>query len=196
MVEQIEHFLKLFETLKTQTPWQLHNHGGYLEKVESIYLGNSFLGLYETNPRKIFQLYNEVKTQTGALITVAAILHFKENNHHLPTSLEELVTAGYLKSIPMDPYSNGPLVYKLDKDNFKLYSVGEDFSDDGGIIEVRKRQEPRIKGGTYMAPYIYAPDIVYWPVNRFGHLRKELEKLKAEKEAESQEKIEEANQPK
>jgi hypothetical protein len=53
----------------------------------------------------------------------------------LPASLDELISAGYIQFVPMDPYSNGPLVYKPAGDNFKLYSVGYDFSDDGGSNE-------------------------------------------------------------
>ena len=133
--------------------------------------------------------------QTQALLTVLAILRFKNDSFRLPASLDELVSARYLQSVPMDPYNNGPLVYKPDGDNFKLYSVGENFSDDGGSNEAETKQEsaiiPSTEGhlwGTTTIIVRVPVDIVYWPVKKskvpYHQLSaEEIEKLKADKEA-------------
>ena len=42
-------------------------------------------------------------------------------------NLEELLDAGYIKAMPMDPFSDKPLVYRKTKENFILYSVGQKF---------------------------------------------------------------------
>ena len=34
---------------------------------------------------------------------------------------------------PGDPYSDGPLVYRTTGDAFTLYSVADNFQDDGGV---------------------------------------------------------------
>lgn len=51
--------------------------------------------------------------------------------------------------------------------------------------------------GTSIIPHVHSPDIVYWPVKDLMTLRyeftfKEAERLRVEKEAEAQRKIEEA----
>jgi hypothetical protein len=50
-----------------------------------------------------------------------------------PTSLADLVPQ-YLQSIPDDPFSGKPLVYRRDDDGYIVYSVGSNRADDGGKI--------------------------------------------------------------
>jgi hypothetical protein len=69
-----------------------------------------------------------------------------------------LKQAGYIDALPADPYSNGPLVYKVIGDRFTLYSVGQDFRDDGGTPGTDRkgrRQMWDTKTG----------DVVFWPGN-------------------------------
>jgi hypothetical protein len=49
-----------------------------------------------------------------------------------PPALQELAPR-FLDSIPADPFSGVPLVYRLQGTNWLLYSVGIDRTDDGGI---------------------------------------------------------------
>jgi hypothetical protein len=53
--------------------------------------------------------------------------------------------------LPMDPYSSGPLVYKLTDNNFILYSVAGDFNDNGGKHDPKWAEEGN-------------GDYVFWPV--------------------------------
>lgn len=48
-----------------------------------------------------------------------------------PESLESLVPV-YLSTVPQDPYSGEPLVYRRTPDGYLLYSVGPNRTDDGG----------------------------------------------------------------
>jgi hypothetical protein len=59
--------------------------------------------------------------------------------------------ADLLKKLPMDPFSDKPLVYKRTADGFMLYSLGADFDDDGGL---HSRWGQDKTGG----------DHVFWPV--------------------------------
>ncbi len=178
IVEQIEQLFASFELLKTQNPWQLHKQD-YFEKIDAMLRENFFMEMLVTSHRGLFKLHHKVKVQTEALITTIAILRCKNNTGRFPESLDKLVSSGYLQSVPMDPYSDRPLVYKLTEDNFMLYSVGEDFKDDGGIT-----------GNTYLStsqwssscPDEYVEDIVFWPVKRLEDPRKNFDKMKAERE--------------
>jgi hypothetical protein len=184
-IKQVEKLSAISNQIMTKTPWQIKNGTyKYFEEIEKINNSNLLLYRFDINPAIILRLYHETNAQTEALIAVLAILRFKTDNGRLPATLDELVSVGDLRSVPMDPYSNGQLVYKPAGDNFKLYSVGENFVDDGGSTEVNP-QSGRRGMSVFGTP---AMDIVYWPVKKSNALyhqpsAEELEKLKAAKEA-------------
>ena len=62
--------------------------------------------------------------------TLLAIRIYERRNETLPRSLERLVENGILKSVPVDPYSEKPLLYSRQKR--LIWSVGEDDIDHGG----------------------------------------------------------------
>lgn len=202
VVEQIEQTAALFNLVMRKTPWQIKNkESDYLKEIQKIKESNYFSEHLCASMESIFHSYHKTKAQTEALITILATLRYKIDASQFPETLNELVSSGYLQAVPNDPYSNSSLVYKLTEDSFKLYSVGEDFSDDGGTIELvnEAMQMPGFMV-TGIIPHVHSPDIVYWPVKDLKRLRyeftlKEAEKFRAEKEAEIQRKIEEPNQP-
>ena len=64
------------------------------------------------------------------------------------------VMEGLIKTIPIDPYTDKPLVYKVTEDNFILYSIGRNFTDDGGeYTEFESWRETQQDG-----------DYIFWPV--------------------------------
>lgn len=87
-----------------------------------------------------------------------SILRFEKENGRLSNDLNELLEKEYLKTVPMDPYSDKPLVYKKIDDGFMLYSVGSNFIDDGGISSTDNRGEKREFGEN--------GDWILWPVNQ------------------------------
>jgi hypothetical protein len=97
-----------------------------------------------------------MKTSREALLTVLAILRYQKEKGQYPDDLSQLVSAGYLNRLPQDPYSNNPLVYIKDGDNFVLYSVGSNFSDDGG--------EPSTDSRGVQKDFQDNGDWIFWPV--------------------------------
>lgn len=75
------------------------------------------------------------RTQVNILLltTVCAIERFRsDNSSKLPGTLDSLVPA-YLATVPIDPMSGKPLVYKPAQDGtFELYSFGTNRRDDDG----------------------------------------------------------------
>lgn len=53
-----------------------------------------------------------------------------------PESLDT-IAAFYPGPLPVDPFSGGPLQYRLEGDGFVLYSVDRDGVDDGGTAGAR-----------------------------------------------------------
>jgi hypothetical protein len=93
----------------------------------------------------------QVKAAYEATTTIVALRRYRLAEGSYPETLADLVAAGYLAREPLDPYSDGPLVYRRQGDGFTLYSVAADFRDDGGV--------PADWGGPD------APgDYVFWPV--------------------------------
>jgi hypothetical protein len=95
-----------------------------------------------------------------ATITILAIKRYMIENGDYPETLEELLDKGYVKKLPMDPYSDNSMVYKKTGMDFKLYSVGRNFADDGGELafyspgHIAKWGDGTDKEG----------DAVFWPV--------------------------------
>jgi len=134
------------------TPWQLHNEGKDLATVsEEMTKENPLLSMLLPNLGRVSEVSFRCKAKTDALVTTLALLQYNADKNQFPTTLQELVSTGYLKSLPIDPYSDKPLVYKREKDNFTIYSLGANFDDDGGVPSKWGQGE---QGG----------DKVFWPV--------------------------------
>jgi len=98
------------------------------------------------------------KAMHEATMTIVALQRYRAEKGGYPASLDELKQAGYIDALPADPYSNGPLVYKVIGDRFTLYSVGQDFRDDNGTSgKDRKGRRQMWDAQT--------GDAVFWPGN-------------------------------
>ncbi len=65
------------------------------------------------------------------LICDLALRLYLAEHGELPKRLEQLVP-DYLPELPLDPFSERPLVYRPDGSSWLLYSIGPDHKDDGG----------------------------------------------------------------
>ena len=108
--------------------------------------------------QKISDIRYRQESLYEAVLTVIGLRLMKLERGEYPETLEELVAAGYLEELPMDPFSDKPLVYKKTSDNFILYSVGHNFKDDGGEIERNNRGEVKLWGDN--------GDAVFWPLKK------------------------------
>ena len=88
----------------------------------------------------------------------------------------KLVEAGYLRKLPMDPYSDKSLGYKHIDDGFILYSFGENFTDDGGM-RYGSGWGSDNKG-----------DRIFWPVETYQQQKERREREKEQKRAEKRKK--------
>lgn len=71
----------------------------------------------------------KLRVQKAIINTACHLKLYKLNNNRLPNSLTELATTG--KEIPLDPYSNKPLLYS--QENALLWSIGNDFKNNKGV---------------------------------------------------------------
>ena len=67
-----------------------------------------------------------------ATIAALGVERFRLANGRLPDKLSDLVPK-YLDAVPLDPFDGKPLRYKKLKKGFRVYSIGKDKKDDGGV---------------------------------------------------------------
>ncbi|MBC8468650.1 MAG: ankyrin repeat domain-containing protein [Planctomycetes bacterium] len=139
--------LEQYDTMASKNPMELHN--------EQTQPTNETDPLAALAPpfAKINEIEYRIRTDEDALITTLALLRYNAGSDSYPRELQQLVSAGYIKEVPKDPFSDNPLVYKQTRDGFTLYSFGADFDDDGGQ---HSRWGAGDEGG----------DQVFWPVEQ------------------------------
>jgi hypothetical protein len=89
---------------------------------------------------------------TRLLQTDLAIRLFQHDNNHLPQRLDDLVP-NYLPAMPLDPYSQQPLIYKPTGNAFVLYSVGFDRTDNGGNFTNAKTYYSTYRPSRFSRPH-------------------------------------------
>jgi hypothetical protein len=152
-IQTVDRLTEAADQFIKQTPWELHTRGVDLSKrLREVCGWNPFLQIAgaETTLTWAIQAHYKNLASTEALIAITGILRFHKDKGIWPASLEELTAAGYIRRVPMDPYSDRPLVYARAQDSFVLYSCGQDFRDNGGI-----RSPNRSTGEV---------DLIFWPV--------------------------------
>jgi hypothetical protein len=109
---------------------------------------------------KVGELSFQTKSSYEAAVTVIALKRWRLEKGAYPDDLTQLINAGYLQKLPLDPYSDKPLVYRKNGDDFLLYSVGRNFTDDSG------RWGRKERGG--IRRWAAEGDTVFWPVGVLG----------------------------
>lgn len=149
----LEDLIRTAGLLIEQTPWEMHVKGGdHAAPLHGMIEGNDFLQSLSVDRRLSWTIdgFYRIQVSTEALVATMGVLRFHKDKGAWPRSLEEVAAAGYLRRVPMDPYSGKPLAYKPTADSFTLYSCGQDFDDDGGTFSTWGRPP---EGG----------DQVFWP---------------------------------
>ena len=122
------------EQLSLKTAAQIHADNEAIDdKLNKLSSDNILIGILTPAVKRVIEIGHRLPTDVGAALTIIAILRYNGDTDRYPQNLNQLVTAGYLKQLPIDSYSDKPLVYKKTDDNFILYSFGPDFKDDDGV---------------------------------------------------------------
>jgi hypothetical protein len=156
-LRSVNEFYDYCEQLSLKTAVQRHEESDAIDdKFKELLGGNIFLGTLVPAVRRVIEIGNRLPTDVGATLTMIAIFRYKSDTGRYPQNLNQLVTAGFLKPLPIDSYSDKPLSYKKTEDNFILYSIGPDFKDDGGVSGKDSKDRAR--------PWRDNGDTVFWPL--------------------------------
>jgi|GEM_PF-1795824 len=98
---------------------------------------------------------------TRAVPVFLAIERFRLDNSRLPTTLDELIPT-YIASIPIDPFSGKPLLYRPNTDpnvpdSYAIYSTGPDQVDHGAVFP------PEPHGGRRFRPQFPDTPLITMP---------------------------------
>jgi hypothetical protein len=161
MRQMFENYYDKAQQWAYKTPWQLHQENvdfemgiGNWPRLKQIRYWPIMVFMPASG--RLNQIAYRYKLHTEALITVTALFRYKLDKGQYPENLNELVTTGYLKNLPMDCFSDKPLVYKKTGDNFLLYSYGPDCIDDGGKPAYNRE-------GKYQIWPNEDGDAIFWP---------------------------------
>ncbi|NQT00796.1 MAG: hypothetical protein HQ580_02105 [Planctomycetes bacterium] len=154
VVANIDKYFGRFAEILTETPWELRDETKDDQLWNEV---NITLMLKIQIPAlvRVGQIAWRMKSGREALLTVLAVMRYEKEKGRYPAGLDELVEAGYLKKLPMDPYSDGPLVYRRTESGFLLYSLGTNLTDEGGKLGLR---------GGRPKMWAHDGDWVFWPV--------------------------------
>jgi hypothetical protein len=157
--EMVDRLYDYWDGMAEKTPAQIQAENIDIEKqVMEMIKGNLLLEILTPALGKVCEITYRNKIGVEATLPVIAILRYKHDTGSCPGKLQELVTAGYLKGLPIDPFSDRTLVYRRTDDEFLLYSVGLNLKDDGGEVVRDKR------GGIEI--WADEGDAVFWPVSK------------------------------
>jgi hypothetical protein len=146
-----------FEQLSLKTAVQRHAESDAIDdKFKELVNGNVFLHTLTPAIGRVIEIGDRVPVEVRAALTMIAIFRYNRDTGRFPQNLNQLVTAGYLKQLPIDSFADKPLVYKKTEDNFILYSFGPDFKDDDGVSA--KDSKGRVR------PWRDNGDTVFWPL--------------------------------
>jgi hypothetical protein len=145
-----------------KTPWQLHQeHIDFemgIDKWSRLKQLRYWPFLYLMPAvGRVNQIAYRDKLEVEALITLTALFRYQQDKGQYPKNLDELVTTGYLKNLPMDCFSDKPLVYKKTDNDFLLYSFGPNFTDDSG-------KPAYDDDGKYQMWSDKNGDAIFWPI--------------------------------
>jgi hypothetical protein len=158
--EATDRFYAYCDTIAQKTPAEIRAEGIDTEKeTMNIIKGNVFLDILAPALERASEIGHRHRTNVEATVTILALQRYKADKGFFPDDLQELVTAGYLRQKPLDVYSDKPLVYRKTDDSFILYSIGDDFEDDGGKPGEDSKGRPRLWAGD--------ADFVFWPVPKY-----------------------------
>jgi len=158
-VAKINQMYDRMNKTRTLSPYERRNRGivcmtesmGRIEKLRY-----ALVWLLTPDERKVSEFVFRARAEYEALVTVIALKRYRLEKGSYPLDLGTLVRDRCIAKLPMDPYSDAPLVYRPTSNDFTLYSVGRNFTDDGGEPGRDKEDRPKL--------WADKGDVVFWPV--------------------------------
>jgi hypothetical protein len=119
------------------------------------YIAPYYYGLFRVELpmyASVLEGYVRQKAQLDEASVAIALELYRLAHGGLPETLRELVPE-YLPAVPLDPYTQKPLLYRrAEGGTFLLYSVGKNRTDDGGVTDQKLRARQQLDDVWLFAP--------------------------------------------
>jgi hypothetical protein len=86
--------------------------------------------------------FTRERARLAGVECLTAVRRYALTHGSLPDNLEVATREAGLKAVPTDPFSGGPMQYKVIDGKPVVYSVGKDQKDDGGAVDWNNGQQP------------------------------------------------------
>lgn len=129
---------KLIEITKQPSDQQL----GLIASCEQYIPERALVRLSISSFEKMITSLNRSHAHQLCTITALAAERFRIQHTRWPNALDELVTAGLIKSVPLDPFDGQPLRWKPTENGRLIYSIGQDRVDNNGAYDPEKSTDP------------------------------------------------------
>ena len=160
-IRDVERFYTEMDKLATLTPASVKEQVLDMKKFETDAMENNvFLSVLMPALTKVSMYSHRGRVDSEATLTILGVMQYQEEYGQLPESLDILAKKGFLREVPIDPFSNESLVYRKTDDGFILYSVGYNFTDDGGVPGVYKGTNQN----SHARRWTENGDAIFWPV--------------------------------
>jgi hypothetical protein len=157
-LKEVEQFYTEMEKLSILTPATVRSQERDMnEFAEEAIRKNIFLSVLMPALTKVANYSHRSRIDSEATLTILAVMQYEKEHGEYPESLDVLVEKRLLTEVPLDPFSDKPLIFRQTDNDFILYSVGYNLTDDGGTrIKDRK--------GNFLN-WRYEGDGIFWPVD-------------------------------
>jgi hypothetical protein len=106
-------------------------YGQRMEGFSALNAPNAIHTMVIDTTSRFAMAENSEKAKIRILRTALAIDSYQRELKKFPPQLDDLVPS-LLTSVPIDPFDDNPLKYRLTDSGYLLYSIGPDMKDDGG----------------------------------------------------------------
>jgi hypothetical protein len=110
--------------------------------VEERGHGNAISGSILPAFSKVASAHARNQASLRATLLALAAERYRAEKTAWPASPDDLVKAGLLKAVPVDPFDGQPMRYLRVADGVVFYSVGYDRTDNGGVIDTNNPMTP------------------------------------------------------
>ena len=160
-LRDVERFYTEMEKLAALTPASVKVQGLDMDEAPlGVTKKNIFFDILMPALTKLINYSHRSRVDIEATLTILGVMQYEKEYGQLPESLDILAKKGFLREVPIDPFSNESLVYRKTDDGFILYSVGYNFTDDGGVPGVYKGTNKN----SHARRWTENGDAIFWPV--------------------------------
>ncbi|NLH99166.1 MAG: hypothetical protein GX446_06695 [Chthonomonadales bacterium] len=173
MISLIERYYSEYQ-LALETPPSDPRHEARQDRWKALADESFLLSVAAPAMERMVALVWRATASRRALLTTMAVQRYERDHGVYPATLDALVAGGYMKELPLDPYSGKTFGYRATGDDFLLYSWGLNLVDDGGLQGAGQNGAPRM--------YAENGDWVFWPVQASPPTRKGPERSSKDEE--------------